>query len=369
MNTKYSFKLWLLGIIMLLSFSLASSVPLIITFQGRLTDQGSPAVGTHNMNFSIITKAGTTLWRNDASGKVPVPVIQGIYTIELGNTALTNMAPLSVSIFDVPETLYLRIWVNDEQLAPDIALISTPYSFISQQTETITANQAAGNSVINAVNLSVSAIDWARINKTGALPGDIGAAPVIHTHPGTDITSTVNAAYSAVTANYSYISSTANYAMNIDWTNIHNIPALADSEHQHTSIDDGGLLNSSFLYNITVTSANHALQANNATNASYATNAGTAAVANSVAWNNVSSKPASYNPTTHEHSATEITSGTLSVLRGGTNQTSYITNGVTYYNGTALTSNSNFTFTGTTLNIGSVAVTTVSANGNLDFVY
>ena len=49
---------------------------------------------------------------------------------------------------------------------------------------------------------------------------------------------------------------------------------------------------------------------------------GTAASANSVAWNNVSGKPSSFTPAAHNHSAANITSGTLAIARIPTGTTS-----------------------------------------------
>ena len=43
--------------------------------------------------------------------------------------------------------------------------------------------------------------------------------------------------------------------------------------------------------------------------------------ATKAAWANVTGKPSTYAPSAHNHSATEITSGTLAVARGGTGQT------------------------------------------------
>lgn len=271
MDTKNIFKKLVLGLAMLFAIASATSVPLTMTFQGRLTDHGSPATGIHQMNFEIITGSGASIWRNDPTQTVAVTVVQGIYTIELGNTAIPNMAPLTIAAFDNTEKLFLRIWVNGEQLSPDIALIATPYSFIAQQAETLTANLVAGNSAMTAINTGSGQIDLARVNNAAA------ATRLINTGAGLtgggDLTGdrTLSIANGGITSimlatslNINGTITTANYANNVDWTNISNIPALAAATHQHTGAVDGGLLNPGFLYTATVSSANYATDATNA---------------------------------------------------------------------------------------------------------
>lgn len=49
---------------------------------------------------------------------------------------------------------------------------------------------------------------------------------------------------------------------------------------------------------------------------------GNAASASSVAWGNIEGKPSTFTPSSHKHAAGDITSGTLSIARGGTGITS-----------------------------------------------
>jgi hypothetical protein len=66
-------------------------------------------------------------------------------------------------------------------------------------------------------------------------------------------------------------------------------------------------------------------------------------------------------------SGTLTLSGTLGVANGGTNNTSFTTNGVAYYDGTKLTTGSAFTFNGTNVGIGSsspFAKLALTATGN-----
>jgi hypothetical protein len=138
----------------------ASSVPMIITFQGRLSENGSPVNGTKNMHFEIVNGSGTARWQSDPSysNRVPVSVSNGIYTVNLGDSNLGNMADLNQADIDLSEILYVRVRVEGEQLSPDILLSSTPFSYITKQAETLTGNATAGNSVAAALENATDAV-------------------------------------------------------------------------------------------------------------------------------------------------------------------------------------------------------------------
>lgn len=140
----------------------AASVPQIITFQGRLTSNGSPVTGTKNMRFAIVDNSGNIKWQNHASNSVAVSVTNAIYTVKLGDTAISNMNALTLADIDRQMTLNVRVWVEGEQLSPDIFLSAVPYALLAKQAETVTANQTAGNSIALALrktseNVGISA--------------------------------------------------------------------------------------------------------------------------------------------------------------------------------------------------------------------
>jgi uncharacterized protein (DUF2141 family) len=159
--------------ILLVSFgaAYASSTPLVITWQGRITQQGQLVNGTKAMRFAIVNNGGTNLWESASAGNnVNVTVNNSVYTVKLGDTSLSNMTALTAAVFDQGEDLYLRMWVEGLQLSPDVLYSSVPYALISKQTETITDNAAAGNSIISAIARGTNDIE---INSTVNISGNL----------------------------------------------------------------------------------------------------------------------------------------------------------------------------------------------------
>ncbi len=120
-----------------------AQVPGMINHQGVVTVDGRRFNGTGIFRFALMNKAtGKNLWTNDGSN-VPGPgqplkgvsllVSDGIYSVNLGDTSLTNMTSISASVFDVT-TVVLRIWFDDgvhgsQQLTPDQPMTTVPYAF------------------------------------------------------------------------------------------------------------------------------------------------------------------------------------------------------------------------------------------------
>jgi hypothetical protein len=83
----------------------------------------------------------TTYWSNDGTSTngsepaaaVSVPVSSGLFTVVLGDTTLSNMTSIDVSVFALQANLGLRIWFNDGfngsmAVSPVQALTATPYA-------------------------------------------------------------------------------------------------------------------------------------------------------------------------------------------------------------------------------------------------
>jgi hypothetical protein len=135
-----------------------AAIPLVINHQGVVQVSGAPFTGTGLFRFAIFDPGGgTNLWTNDGTeigtagaptAAVSISVVNGLYSVSLGDTGLTNMAALPSNIFDSPGVA-LRIWFNDGshgalQLVPDHPLTSVPYAFMASM-----ANHAATADVAN----------------------------------------------------------------------------------------------------------------------------------------------------------------------------------------------------------------------------
>ncbi len=177
-----------------------------MSYQGRLTSNGTNFDGPAQFKFALVNADGSvTLWSNDNSSSsgaepaqsVSLAVTQGLFMVMLGDTALSNMQPISSSVFATSNVL-LRIWVAtggaatfqllvpDQRLGavgyanlaatvPDGALTGVKLAAGSVQTANlangaVTGSQLALNSVssLNLANNSVTSTKLAPASVTSA---------------------------------------------------------------------------------------------------------------------------------------------------------------------------------------------------------
>jgi formylglycine-generating enzyme required for sulfatase activity len=133
---------------LILSFSVHAAPP-IISYSGQVSVDGQPFTGTGlfkfafvdtNGQFSYWSQDGTSIAGSQPTGQVSVPVNAGLYSVMLGDTALTGMSAISESIFANHNDVHLRIWFSDGQgfelLTPDRRFASVPYSLGANGTST-----------------------------------------------------------------------------------------------------------------------------------------------------------------------------------------------------------------------------------------
>ena len=132
-----------LGCLCLLTTTLHGQVPNLINYQGRVavgsTNFNSPPAG--QFKFALVNATGTvTYWRNSADttpadgvpdSAVALTVTKGLYSVLLGDTAITNMAAIPVGDLTNPD-VRLRVWFNDgingfQLLTPDQRLAPSGY--------------------------------------------------------------------------------------------------------------------------------------------------------------------------------------------------------------------------------------------------
>ena len=132
------------------------AVPALLNHQGSMAVNGVKFEGTGFFKFALVDGAGTTTyWSNDATSvagsqptaAVSIPVVKGLYAVLLGDTTLTNMASLPVSVFDNTD-VRLRVWFNDgatgfQVITPDQRLAAAPYALVAAS-----VNQALLNSIV-----------------------------------------------------------------------------------------------------------------------------------------------------------------------------------------------------------------------------
>ena len=137
------------GIFVLQAAALAA-VPQRVNYQGRIAVNGAGFNGTGSFKFALVNAAGTTTyWSNNGSSVaglqptagVSLAVSNGVYSVQLGDTALANMSALPTGVFDYAE-VWLRVWFNDgvngfEQIAPDQRLAAVPYALVAAKVELV----------------------------------------------------------------------------------------------------------------------------------------------------------------------------------------------------------------------------------------
>lgn len=115
-----------------------------ITYQGWVQSSGTNFSGVGQFKFALIGNTNNTTWSNDGTGKdgsepvnaVKVDVIEGLFTVVLGDTTVSNMVALPATVFAQPD-LRLQIWFNDgfygfSALSPAQKLTSAPYAGAAQ---------------------------------------------------------------------------------------------------------------------------------------------------------------------------------------------------------------------------------------------
>ena len=133
-------------VFMAVSLALATDVPMMLNYQGYVEyDDGVPVNGNGYFKFAIVNQAGdTTYWSSDGTStagseptnEVTIPVTDGVFTVKLGDTDLTNMTGLPTTPFD-QQNIYIRVWFGDdnvtfEQLTPDTQIVSAGFAYKAQ---------------------------------------------------------------------------------------------------------------------------------------------------------------------------------------------------------------------------------------------
>jgi hypothetical protein len=134
-----------LALLLLISTdTLLAQVPQLLSYQGRVVVGTTNFDGSGQFKFALVNASGsTTYWSNDGSstaGSEPIAavaltVIKGLYSVQLGDTTLTNMTAVPASVFNNPD-VRLRVWFNDgvngsQMLAPDQRIAAVGYAIVA----------------------------------------------------------------------------------------------------------------------------------------------------------------------------------------------------------------------------------------------
>lgn len=134
-----SLRIRLLTILMIPAV-LSAQVPNLINYQGRVAVGNINFDGAGLFKFALVNATGTaTFWSNDGAsvaGSEPVttvslPVSKGLYSVLLGNTAISGMSAIPSDVWSNPD-VRLRVWFNDgvdgsQLLTPDMRISPNGY--------------------------------------------------------------------------------------------------------------------------------------------------------------------------------------------------------------------------------------------------
>lgn len=148
-----------------------AQVPQIISYQGRVSVNGTNFTGTGQFNFALINaSAATTYWSNGVN-TVALPVSMGLYSVLLGDTTVANMSAIPQTVF-TNNDVRLRVWFDDgvngqELLASGQRIAAAGYAFRSTTADNATqlAAQLASSGNVNDFG---NPVDWSQLKNMPA---------------------------------------------------------------------------------------------------------------------------------------------------------------------------------------------------------
>jgi hypothetical protein len=129
-------------ILLFLTLGSLWAVPPLLNYAGQVSVDGQRFDGEAKLKFALVNPAGTvTYWSQDGTsengseptGHVSAQVRGGLYSILIGNTAISGMRELNASVFQEHDDVHLRVWFSDgingfERIAPDRPFAAVPYA-------------------------------------------------------------------------------------------------------------------------------------------------------------------------------------------------------------------------------------------------
>lgn len=121
-------------------------VPAMLSYQGHVAANGTNFTGNGNFKFALINPNATlSHWSNDGTSvagseptnRVVIPVADGLYSVALGDTTLSNMLAIPPQVFTNSD-VHLRVWFDDgangsQVLSPDQPILSVGYAMMAEQ--------------------------------------------------------------------------------------------------------------------------------------------------------------------------------------------------------------------------------------------
>jgi Chaperone of endosialidase len=183
--------------VLLLAGAARAQVPLLLNYQGRVVVGTTNFNGTGQFKFALVNTNGTTtFWSNDGTSTagsqptaaVSLAVSNGLYSVLLGDTTLTNMTAIPTFVFNNAD-VRLRVWFNDgthgsQLLTPDQRFGAAGLAMVAMTVpdNAITSAKIATGAV-NTAQITTSAVNSSKIDSSSVQRRVTGTAP-----PGSFIT-------------------------------------------------------------------------------------------------------------------------------------------------------------------------------------
>ena len=193
-NSYVTLPLFLLTLA-LAALTATAQVPGLLSHQGKVTVAGTNYTGAGSFKFALVNAAGdTTYWSNDGTSSagsqpaaaVSLAVARGVFSVNLGDTSLTNMTQaIPASAFST-DAVYLRVWFNDgvngsQLLTPDRRVTSVAYALqaaSAPETEPLFTNSVAAAITSGQTNNWTTAYGWGNHASAGYLTSYTETDPV-----------------------------------------------------------------------------------------------------------------------------------------------------------------------------------------------
>ena len=156
--------------------TLRAQVPQLLNYQGRVAVGAVNFDGSGQFKFALVNTNGTTTyWSNDstsAAGSQPtaavsLTVTKGLYSVLLGDIALTNMTAIPASVWANAD-VRLRVWFNDgtngsQLLAPDQRIAAVGYAMVAGNAASV------ADGAITSAKIAAGAVGGAQLGAGAAL--------------------------------------------------------------------------------------------------------------------------------------------------------------------------------------------------------
>jgi hypothetical protein len=179
------------------ALALRAQVPSLLSYQGNVTVSGTNYGGPAQFKFALVNSNGSiSYWSNDGSSSagaqplasLSLDVTQGLFSLMLGDTSLTNMQPVPSSIFTNGD-VRLRIWFAPgtntlQMLAPDQRLGAVGYAMLSATVPdgSVTSSKLAAAAVLgtNIASGSITSSQLApnAVTASALAPGSVTGAAI-----------------------------------------------------------------------------------------------------------------------------------------------------------------------------------------------